>query len=522
MSRSRAFVRRIVSPGFLIGVVVVGLLVVLVAIGIGRTRCAMLINGCTCHGKVLGLALQNYHDEHGTFPPAYIADADGKPMHSWRVLILPYLEEQELYAKYRFDQPWNGPHNRELAKRHQLSQYVCPAADGTSGETSYVAVVGPETMWPGAKGKHIDDIRDGTSKTIAIIETANSGIHWMEPRDLTLDEALRGVNSAKRPCISSHHPSGANVIWGDAHVSFLPNGLPPETLRELLTASGREHAESSPPRSQRMDTEQPQATTPGSPAVVTCIVPFIVFLAIVVLLAIPAFQVAHEPSRKYNCINNLKQFGIALHNYAEVHRAIPPAYVVDEDGRRTHSWCRVLLPFFEEEGLRGLYNPKKTWDNQVPAVIETCIPSFSCPRSELPVGHTTYVAVVGPDTAWPGGQALDIDQITDGLADTIAVVEIAAPGVPWADPSDLTFKHHGITRSKVPTASPARTAVASTCYSSTATSSSCRTTRRATLRALLTANGGEKMKKTYLSPHEVRTELVTNDGEDDLDRLQQE
>ncbi len=63
----------------------------------------------------IALALQNYHDDYGSFPPAYIPDKDGKPMHSWRVLLLPYLERRTLYEKYRFDEPWNGPNNRKLA-----------------------------------------------------------------------------------------------------------------------------------------------------------------------------------------------------------------------------------------------------------------------------------------------------------------------------------------------------------------------------------------------------------------------
>src|SRR4051812_9073955 len=66
---------------------------------------------CKNNLKEIALALHNYHEAYGCFPPAYIADKDGRPMHSWRVLILPYLDEKPLYLKYRFDEPWNGPHN---------------------------------------------------------------------------------------------------------------------------------------------------------------------------------------------------------------------------------------------------------------------------------------------------------------------------------------------------------------------------------------------------------------------------
>ena len=58
--------------------------------------------------------MQTYRDTYKVFPPAFIADADGKPMHSWRVLLLPYLEQQVFYMRYRFDEPWDSPHNRSL------------------------------------------------------------------------------------------------------------------------------------------------------------------------------------------------------------------------------------------------------------------------------------------------------------------------------------------------------------------------------------------------------------------------
>src|SRR5262249_42952585 len=70
---------------------------------------------CKNNLKQIGLAMFNYHDAYGCFPPAYIADADGRPMHSWRVLLLPFLDEAARYRKYRFDEPWDGPNNSELA-----------------------------------------------------------------------------------------------------------------------------------------------------------------------------------------------------------------------------------------------------------------------------------------------------------------------------------------------------------------------------------------------------------------------
>ena len=222
----------------------VALIAALVVPGMRGSVVAARRNGCTCHGKQLGIALQNYHDVYKSFPPAYVADENGRPMHSWRVLILPFMEGQQFFSQYRFDEPWNGPNNSKLAARFDSSIYRCPAADGDPSETCYVAVVGPETMWPGARATTIGDVRDGTSQTIALVEVVHSGIHWMEPRDLTIEQALAGINPNDRGAhISSNHPGGAHVICGNANVSFIPNGLSTNRLRALLTASGGEHVE---------------------------------------------------------------------------------------------------------------------------------------------------------------------------------------------------------------------------------------------------------------------------------------
>ena len=155
-------------------------------------------------------ALHNYHDDYGCFPPAYVADKNGRPMHSWRVLILPYLDYRAVYERYRFDEPWNGPHNRELVSQAPY-MYHCPADKTPKTDTSYVVVVGPSTMFPGEKCVRIKDIGDGTTLTIMVVEMVNSRINWMEPRDLTFDQALRGINPDSQLGISSHHEDGARL-----------------------------------------------------------------------------------------------------------------------------------------------------------------------------------------------------------------------------------------------------------------------------------------------------------------------
>ena len=200
---------------------------------------------CANNLKQIALALHNYHTVYGCFPPAYVADEQGRPMHSWRVLILPFLEREPLYEKYDFSEPWDGPNNSKLAGQIP-SVFTCPSdarRSKVSTYTNYVAVVGPETAWPGAQPVKIPDILDGTSRTILVVEVAGPGVQWMEPRDLDFTQMLHIVNPKSGAGISSEHAGGANVALVDGSVYFLDEQLPPEKLRALLTRAGGEAAD---------------------------------------------------------------------------------------------------------------------------------------------------------------------------------------------------------------------------------------------------------------------------------------
>ena len=133
------------------------------------------------------MAVANYEETNGHYPPAYVLGPDGKPWHSWRVLILPYIEESKLSEQYRFDEPWDGPNNRRLAEQMPKTyRFHNRSAPGQS-TTNYLAVVGANTMWPGAEGRKLADITDGTSNTVLIVENRGLGVNWMEPRDLEIE-----------------------------------------------------------------------------------------------------------------------------------------------------------------------------------------------------------------------------------------------------------------------------------------------------------------------------------------------
>jgi prepilin-type processing-associated H-X9-DG protein len=161
-------------------------------------------------------------------------------MHSWRVLVLPWLGQKAIYDRYRFDEPWDGPNNRKL---HDLIVpcYVCPSRSGQGRAPAYVAVIGPRTAWPGATGRRLEDVRDETAATILMVEVKAPSRHWMDPRDLAFDRMSQVINGpAPSAGLASGHPGGAQVLFVDGSVRFLKNGLAPGRLRALLTVDGGE------------------------------------------------------------------------------------------------------------------------------------------------------------------------------------------------------------------------------------------------------------------------------------------
>jgi hypothetical protein len=190
----------------------------------------------------LRVALYSYHETYGCFPPAFVADADGRPMHSWRVLILPYIDHSEVYERYDFSEPWDGPNNRKLADKMR-GIFHCPSGPHyeRSPMTDYVVIVGPDTVFPGASSTSLNDLQDGPENTILLAEIANSGIHWMEPRDLKTGEMSFVVNDPEKPSISAPHPAGPAVVFADRITGYrLDSSLRPQTLKALTTIAGAE------------------------------------------------------------------------------------------------------------------------------------------------------------------------------------------------------------------------------------------------------------------------------------------
>jgi len=239
---------RAISLGAMLGLAILG---ALLKPGAQRAHEAALRAQCSDNLKRIALAVLMYESGARRFPSTYVADNSGKPLYSWRVLILPNCFIDYHFAEFDGSQPWDSPRNK-CAMSVYHAPFVCPcdpiasAPGGT--QTSYVAVVGENTAWPGKEPwKPSDaDLARVASHTIIVVEVANSGIQWTEPRDLSLDKlgtpGALTVSSNHRPdddFFFIYDRPGAHVATADGRVHYLPpSSLSTENLRKILQVGG--------------------------------------------------------------------------------------------------------------------------------------------------------------------------------------------------------------------------------------------------------------------------------------------
>jgi hypothetical protein len=216
----------------------IGITVVLIGLFLPkmtRGREAARRTQCKNNLKTIALALHNYHDVYEAFPPAYTVDENGQRLHSWRTLILPWLEHSDRYQKIDLSKPWNHPSNAEAFKTTP-DFYRCPGFELPADSTTYLAVVGENACFHPTKPRAISEINDGTSNTLMVIEVpVKQAVPWMSPQDADEQMLLR---------ISQHdelaHTGGVQAALADGSVRFLSATMNPETRRAVISINGEE------------------------------------------------------------------------------------------------------------------------------------------------------------------------------------------------------------------------------------------------------------------------------------------
>lgn len=189
--------------------------------------------------KQIAIAMHNYHDTFNGFPAACSADEDGKALLSWRVHILPFIEEQRLYDQFHFDEPWDSEHNKKLIAQ-MPEVYRSPGSDAEPTKTNYLGIRGKDMIfidprkterdgkWP--QGTRMADILDGTSNTIMVVEASDEqAVIWTKPDDYEPDEEnpMKGLAGVR--------PGGFLAAFCDGSVHFISADLDLEVLRWLFT-----------------------------------------------------------------------------------------------------------------------------------------------------------------------------------------------------------------------------------------------------------------------------------------------
>jgi hypothetical protein len=211
-----------------------GILAALLLPAIQQAREAARRMSTASNMRQVGIALLNYEATFKQFPPAYTVDAEGNKLHSWRTIILPFLEQANVYESIDFSKPWDAPEN-SAARDAVIATFDCPSAVLPPGHTLFQVIVDPRGIFTGPKKTLVSEIIDGTSNTILVAQAGKDhSVHWMEPNDMDL-QYFQMVD----PDASAHH-GGAHIVLGDCSTRFLPTDAGPETRKQLVTRNGGE------------------------------------------------------------------------------------------------------------------------------------------------------------------------------------------------------------------------------------------------------------------------------------------
>jgi hypothetical protein len=216
-------------------VVVLGILVALLLPAQRSTREPSRRMSCALNLKQIALALQDYESTYHVLPPACTLDPQGKPLHSWRTLILPFMEQDALYHTIDLTKPWNDPANK-LAFGTRVPGYECPSVTGGAGQTTYLAIVSPGSCLQRDTARRMAEVTDSPALTLVVVETDSAhSVHWMEPVDIDEETFLQRAALDSGP-----HSRVFQAAFLDGTARALDRSVPSATLKALISVAGQD------------------------------------------------------------------------------------------------------------------------------------------------------------------------------------------------------------------------------------------------------------------------------------------
>ena len=344
----------------------------------------------------IALSFLNHESALGEFPTQAITAPDGTPLLSWRVAILPFLGEQNLYDQFNLDEAWDSPNNIELVS---LIPSVFEKAGIPTGFTPYLGSVGEDTLFrPDQLNVSFGSIFDGAQNTILVVEANDDrAVEWTRPVDLEFDP----VNP--RDGLGSANAFGFLAATLDGRVRVLDPTIPDETVSYLL---------------QRNDGQSFEQIFPQTPL----------------------------PGRSVQVGNNLRGLALASSNHESAFGEFPAHAIYSEDGNTPLlSWRVQLLPFLGYQGLYNQFNLDEPWFSPNNLALIPLMPEFFA-TPEVPNGQTVFQALTTPAGSVPQtlftfeNEGASFNEITDGFSNSIAFVEANSENaVFWTQPFDIMF-----------------------------------------------------------------------------------
>lgn len=345
--------------------------------------------------KQIGLAFHNFADTYRHLPLAGNQKKDGKaPGLSWRVHLLPFLEQAPLYDKFHRDEPWDSPHNKALIAEMPDIFKLDPTVP--NGKTVALLPMGEGYTFSGDKPTTFADITDGTSNTLWVVQASpEEAVTWTKPEDLEVD--LTEIADQ----LGAEGDEAFIALRGDGSVSAFPDDADPRTLHALFTRAGGEVI------------EEPRPAPPAKPQ--------------------GARLDLDSPIGKF------RQIALAFHNFYDAQRRMPLAGEQKQNGQASGlSWRVHLLPYLEQQALYRQFALDEPWDSDRNKKLIAQMPDVYKLDPNAPQGQTVVQIPLGEGFGFSGETPLTFAQITDGLSNTILAVRSAPEkAVIWTKPDDL-------------------------------------------------------------------------------------